>query len=86
MDKEVIGILAGILTAASLIPQFIKSIQEKKVDVSALMFMLLIGGNGLWIWYGIQLEALPIIITNAFSLLMDIIMLFLSFWFGKRKS
>jgi MtN3 and saliva related transmembrane protein len=86
MDKEFIGILAGILTAASLIPQFIKSIKEKKVEVSAVVFILLIGGNGLWIWYGIKLEALPIIITNAFSLIMDIVMLSLSFWFGKKKS
>ncbi|MHB1177986.1 MAG: SemiSWEET family sugar transporter [Daejeonella sp.] len=85
MEKEIIGMVAGILTAASLIPQFIKSVKDKKVEVSPLMFLILIGGNGLWIWYGIKLEALPIIITNAFSLLMDIIMLFLSFWYGKKK-
>jgi len=85
MDKEIIGIVAGVLTAASLIPQFIKSLKEKKVDVSPLMFLILIGGNGLWIWYGIKLEAPPIIITNAFSLLMDIIMLFLSFRYRKKK-
>lgn len=85
MDKEIIGIAAGILTAASLIPQFIKSLKEKKVDVSPLMFLILIGGNGLWMWYGIKLEAPPIIITNAFSLLMDIIMLLLSFLYRKNK-
>lgn len=85
MDKEIIGIIAGILTAASLVPQFVKSIQEKKVDVSPIMFILLLGGNGLWFWYGIELESHPIIITNAFAFLMDVAMLFLRFKYGKHK-
>lgn len=84
MDKEIIGIVAGILTAASLLPQFIKSVKEKKVDVSPLMFILLIGGNGLWVWYGFKLESLPIIITNAFGFLMDVSMLYLRMKYGKK--
>ena len=83
MDKEIIGVIAGTLTAASLVPQFVKSIQEKKVDVSPIMFMLLIGGNGLWVWYGIKLDSLPIIVTSAFGFLMDVVMLFLRFKYGK---
>ena len=85
MEQEIIGISAGILTAASLLPQFVKSIKEKKVDVSTLMFILLIGGNGLWTWYGIKLDSLPIIITNAFAFLMDGAMLFLRFKYGKNN-
>lgn len=79
MDKEIIGIIAGILTAASLLPQFIKSLKEKKVEVSPVMFILLLGGNGLWTYYGIFLDDLPIIATNAFATAMDITMLFLKF-------
>lgn len=85
MDKQIIGIVAGVLTAASLIPQFIKSIQEKKVDVSPVMLLLLIGGNSLWVWYGLKLESLPIIFTNAFGCLMDIVMLTLRFKYGKKQ-
>jgi MtN3 and saliva related transmembrane protein len=84
MDKQIIGLVAGVLTAASLVPQFIKSIREKKVDVSPLMFILLTGGNGLWVWYGIELQALPIIITNAFAVCMDLAMLFMRIKFGKN--
>lgn len=84
MEKEIIGVIAGILTAASLVPQFVKSIQEKKVDVSPVMFLLLIGGNGLWVWYGLMLDSLPIIITNAFGFVMDVIMLFLRIKYGKK--
>jgi MtN3 and saliva related transmembrane protein len=85
MEKEVVGIIAGILTAASLIPQLIKSIQEKKVNVSTLMFLLLMGGNGLWVVYGFQLSSWPIIITNAFAFLMDVTMLVLRFKYSSSK-
>lgn len=84
MDKQIIGIIAGVLTAASLVPQLVKSIQEKKVAISPVMFILLIGGNGLWIWYGVKLHSLPIIITNAFGFIMDVAMLFLRIKYGKR--
>lgn len=86
MDKQIIGIAAGILTASSLIPQAIKSIKEKKAsDISIFMFIILMGGNGLWTWYGIILKDLPIIITNAFAFLMDVIMLVLKFRYGNKK-
>ena len=85
MDKEIIGIIAGTLTAASLVPQFIKSVQEKKVDVSPIMLVLLIAGNAFWIWYGIKLESLPIIITNGFGFLIDLTMLILLFKYSEKK-
>jgi len=86
MDKQIIGIAAGVLTASSLIPQVIKSIKEKKAsDISIFMFIILMGGNGLWTWYGIILKDVPIIITNAFAFLMDVVMLILKFWYGNKK-
>ena len=85
MDKEIIGIIAGTLSAASLVPQFIKSVQEKKVNVSPVMLILLIAGNAFWIWYGIKLNSLPIIVTNGFGFLIDLTMLILLFKYGEKK-
>ena len=85
MDKEIIGIIAGTLSAASLVPQFIKSVQEKKVDVSLVMLILLVAGNAFWIWYGIKLDSLPIIVTNGFGFLIDLTMLILLFKYGEKK-
>ena len=85
MDKEIIGIIAGTLSAASLVPQFIKSVQEKKVDVSLVMLILLVAGNAFWIWYGIKLDSLPIIITNGFGFLIDLTMLILLFKYSEKK-
>ena len=85
MEKEIIGIIAGTLSAASLVPQFIKSVQEKKVNVSLVMLILLIAGNAFWMWYGIKLNTLPIIVTNGFGFLIDLTMLILLFKYGEKK-
>lgn len=84
--KIVIGIAAGFLTAIAATPQIIKVIKTRKVEnVSPFMFMILLAGNALWCWYGILLKDWPIILTNAFSLLMDILMLLLKAIFGKKN-
>jgi MtN3 and saliva related transmembrane protein len=84
MDVQIIGIVAGILTASSLIPQVVKTIKEKKAeDVSILMLFTLQAGIILWIVYGIKRDDFPIIITNSFSLLVNITMVVLRFKYKK---
>ena len=73
--SEVVGIAAGVLTSASMLPQVVKMVQEKKASqVSVLMIMVLMAGIGLWIWYGVMKEDKPIIYTNSFSLLVNLFM------------
>ncbi|MEP7252149.1 MAG: SemiSWEET transporter [Ginsengibacter sp.] len=75
---QVIGIIAGIFTGISLLPQLFKIIREKKTeDISTWMLLILMGGLALWIVYGILITNWPIVITNAFSLLVNIIILVL---------
>jgi len=82
---QIVGLFAGICTASSLIPQLVKTIKEKKADeISILMLTVLMLGVATWIVYGFMREDLPIIITNCFSLLLNIIMMFLRFKY-KRK-
>jgi MtN3 and saliva related transmembrane protein len=73
---KIIGLMAGILTASSLIPQLVKTIKEKEAeDISIWMLLVLLSGIILWIIYGIKREDFPIIATNSFSLLLNIIMI-----------
>jgi MtN3 and saliva related transmembrane protein len=73
-----IGLFAGICTASSLLPQLIKTIKEKKADdISKLMLFILLVGVAMWIVYGIMRNDLPIIITNSFSLLLNVLMIIL---------
>lgn len=75
---QIIGLAAGVLTASSLIPQVVKTLKEKKAeDVSLLMLFVLQAGIILWIVYGVKRSDMPIMVTNSFSLLVNIVMVVL---------
>ena len=83
--KIIVGVSAGVLTAVSSLPQIFKVLKDKKAQaVSPLMFFVLLAGNGLWCWYGILLGEVPIIATNAFSFVCDIIMIVLNYKYSKK--
>lgn len=83
---QFIGIGAGILTSASMLPQLIKTFKEKKAeDLSLVMILILLSGIGGWIWYGILRNDLPIIFTNSFSLILNVILLFFRFKYDSNK-
>ena len=88
MDStQIIGLFAGVCTASSLLPQLIKTVKEKKADeISKGMLFILMTGVAVWIVYGVLRKDLPIIVTNAFSLLLNIIMMIFRFKYGKHKS
>ena len=83
--KTIIGFTAGVLTAVSSVPQIIKVIRDKKAQaVSPLMFFVLLVGNAMWCWYGMMLGELPIIVTNAFSVVCDLVMIVLNYRYSKK--
>ncbi len=76
---EWIGIGAGILTSSSLLPQLIKIVRDKKAEnVSVFFFIILLAGLALWIWYGVTKKDIPIIATNAFSIVINALIIVLS--------
>jgi len=71
--SEIIGIIAGIATTGSFIPQAYKVYKTKTThDLSKGMFLLLIGGIIMWIIYGLLHEAIPIIAANSITLVLAI--------------
>jgi MtN3 and saliva related transmembrane protein len=84
MNEETIGILAGIGTSVSLLPQLIKIIKEKKAgDISYFMIGILMVGLIGWVWYGILKKDAPIIITNCFSILVNTCMVIFTIKYKK---
>jgi MtN3 and saliva related transmembrane protein len=82
---EIVGLVAGILTASSLLPQLFKTIKTRQAeDVAPYMFWMLVTGTGLWAYYGILRNDLPIVITNAFSFSLNIVMLILRKRYTKK--
>jgi MtN3 and saliva related transmembrane protein len=81
---NIVGIVAGIFTATSMLPQVIKTLKEKEAeDVSPVMLVVLITGISFWVFYGILRNDLPIIVTNGFSLLLNLFMLYLRWKYRK---
>lgn len=86
MDVNILGIVAGFLTSVAMIPQLIKVIKEKNVeDLSWVMILVLICGLSLWVWYGFIQDELPIIISNAFAVLVNLT-LFICYLLFRKKS
>ena len=84
--EEITGLAAGVLTAASMLPQLIKTIKTKEVkELSIYIFILLIAGTGLWAYYGVLKKDCPLIITNAFSFLLNSVMLGLKIAWTKKQ-
>ena len=84
---QIIGIVAGILTATSLIPQLVKILKEKKADdVSPMMLIILLVGLGLWASYGFMKKDWPLIITNCFSFLLNTLVLFCRYKYARKES
>ncbi|MEO0551574.1 MAG: SemiSWEET transporter [Bacteroidota bacterium] len=68
-NVQLIGLLAGILTSISFLPQVIKTWKSKSAkDLSLNMFMLFTTGIILWLIYGLIIRDWPIILANVFTL------------------
>jgi len=64
-----IGFVAGTLTTLSFVPQVYKAWYSKKCeDLSWGMIITFSAGVALWLAYGLLLWAAPIIIANAVTL------------------
>lgn len=76
-----LGSLAGVLTTIAFLPQVIKTYRCKSAkDISGLTFSLFALGVTLWLIYGISLNLWPLIIANAVTLMLALIIL----WFKLR--
>lgn len=74
---EILGIVAGICTSASTLPQLIKTIKTKEAaDVSIKMYIVQLAGNCMWLYYGFDKSDVPIIATNMLSVGLNSAMLF----------
>jgi MtN3 and saliva related transmembrane protein len=74
---EIIGLIAGCLTTVSFLPQVIKTWRSRSAkDLSLVMFSLFCSGIVLWLIYGFLINSLPVILSNAFTLVLSSAILF----------
>lgn len=81
-----IGIVAGVCTAVAMLPQLVKIIKTQQAEaISLKTILLLITGLLLWVYYGIEQEDYPVIITNAFSVAVNSLIVYFSLKYQKNK-
>ena len=84
---EIVGLAAGIFTAVSLLPQIIKIVKDKKAqDISLFYLIVLLCGLAFWTYYGFLREDIPIIATNIFSMLLNIVVIILGSVYKRKEN
>jgi len=75
-NYEIIGLLAALLTTASFVPQVYKTWKTKSADsLSLTMYLVFFVGIILWLFYGIHLESLSMIIANAITAVLSLLLI-----------
>ena len=85
MDADVLGYLAGALTTVAFVPQVVRIVRTRSArDISWGMFAILSIGVALWLWYGIRLASLPLIVANGVTLALVLTICVLKLRYGSR--
>jgi len=83
---EKLGYAAGILTTIAFIPQVLQIYKTKSAkDISLAMFLIFTTGVILWLVYGIKVNDLPVIVSNAITLLLSLAILFFKYKYRKKN-
>jgi MtN3 and saliva related transmembrane protein len=82
--KELLGFVGGALTTIGFIPQIWRLFRLRSAHEISLPFTtFFIAGIAFWLSYGISLNLLSVIITNAITLALGCAMLYAKLRFGR---
>ena len=78
LHVDIIGYLAACLTTFSFLVQAVKSWKAKDLSgISLGMYTMFASGVALWLAYGIAIDSMPLIVTNALTLAFALSILFM---------
>jgi MtN3 and saliva related transmembrane protein len=73
---ELIGAIAAILTTLSFVPQAVMTVRTGQTDgISLTMYLLFTIGVTFWLVYGLMIASLPIILANAITVSLAMMIL-----------
>jgi len=83
-NMEIVGYIAGVLSILTYVPQIIKLYKIKKTEgLSILTVVMICISVLLWLCYGIVLNNVPMIVTNALICLMTLSILVMIYMYKK---
>lgn len=81
---DYLGFLAGFTTTVSFLPQVIKVYRTKSgQNISFWMVLLLSCGTFLWLVYGLILHSMPIVIANAVTFSLVVVIFILKIYYAR---
>jgi MtN3 and saliva related transmembrane protein len=84
---DAIGIVAGFLIVCSFVPQLIMIIKNKSAkDISVTMYIVLLIAQVLWMVYGVLKRDFQVIVTNAVTTFLTILIIIFALWYSKNKN
>ena len=85
--SDLIGYVAATLTTCSFVPQAWLTFRTRDVSgISLGMYSAFTTGVALWLAYGLLLQAWPIVIANAITLVLASAILGMKLRFGDRPA
>ncbi len=85
--SDLIGYVAATLTTCSFVPQALHTFRTRDVSgISLGMYSVFTSGVALWLAYGVVLQAWPIVIANAITLVLASAILGMKLRFGDRPA
>ena len=87
VTPDTFGFIAAALTTIAFLPQVIKTWRTKKAeDVSIVMLVMFITGLLFWIIYAIETNALPVLIANIITFILNVTILTLKLIYAKQPT
>jgi MtN3 and saliva related transmembrane protein len=76
MEHATLGYVAGLFTTLAFVPQALRSWRTRSTaDLSLGTIFAFIVGVTLWLIYGLAIGSYPIVIWNAVTLLLNVVIL-----------
>lgn len=83
LDPELLGHVAGALTTGAFVPQVLRVLRTRQTrDISLATFVLFVLGVALWLVYGVLEQAWPVVVANAATLVLALVILVAKLRYG----
>ncbi len=75
---DLIGYIAATLTTVAFVPQAVRTLRTRDTaGISLAMYALFTTGAGCWLVYGIAIGSWPVILSNAVTCSLSLVILLL---------
>ena len=83
---EIIGLIAAVFTTVSFIPQVLKILKKRSAKgVSVSMYVIMFIGICFWLFYGILINSIAVIVANLISGILQLVIIFFLFFHRKNN-